>query len=139
MQRRSWQNNPSNNLPEIMESRSYTIIPTMADLQTTDSFKHAKTITKALHIVESMHTFKMASPKREFRTSKNRPERCKHTFLTLDSLVVIDESHVTMPQLRAMWGGDRVDSKAREFALLSKQLHRPPAYYTAFPAPLCSA
>lgn len=40
------------------------------------------------------------------RTAGTRPF-CLLDYFPEDYLMVIDESHVTMPQIRAMWGGDR--------------------------------
>ncbi len=40
------------------------------------------------------------------RKSGQRPF-CLLDFFPEDFLLVVDESHVTMPQIRAMWGGDR--------------------------------
>ncbi|WP_026996609.1 excinuclease ABC subunit UvrB [Flectobacillus major] len=45
------------------------------------------------------------------RKSGQRPF-CLLDFFPEDFLLVVDESHVTMPQIRAMWGGDRSRKEA---------------------------
>ena len=48
---------------------------------------------------------------------------CLLDYFPKDYLMVIDESHVTMPQLRAMWGGDR----ARKINLVDHAFRLPAA------------
>ena len=48
---------------------------------------------------------------------------CLLDYFPKDYLMVIDESHVTMPQLRAMWGGDR----ARKINLVEHAFRLPAA------------
>lgn len=48
---------------------------------------------------------------------------CLLDYFPQDYLIIIDESHVTMPQLRAMWGGDR----ARKINLVDNAFRLPAA------------
>ncbi len=56
-----------------------------------------------------------------------KPEEPPYTLLDYfpdDFLVIIDESHVTIPQIKAMWRGDR----ARKFNLIEHGFRLPSAY-----------
>ena len=56
------------------------------------------------------------------RTPGSRPF-CLLDYFPKDYLLVVDESHATMPQIRAMWGGDR----ARKTALIEYGFRLPSA------------
>ncbi|AIZ64786.1 excinuclease ABC subunit B [Hymenobacter sp. DG25B] len=49
---------------------------------------------------------------------------CLLDYFPKDFLLVVDESHVTMPQIRAMWGGDR----SRKAALIEYGFRLPSAF-----------
>ncbi len=56
------------------------------------------------------------------RKPESRPY-CLLDYLPKDAIVVIDESHATIPQIRAMWGGDR----ARKMVLVENGFRLPSA------------
>ena len=56
------------------------------------------------------------------RTPGSRPF-CLLDYFPDDYLMVMDESHATMPQIRAMWGGDR----SRKTALVEYGFRLPSA------------
>jgi len=56
------------------------------------------------------------------REANERPY-CLLDYFPKDYLMMIDESHVTMPQIRAMWGGDR----ARKMSLVDNAFRLPSA------------
>ena len=56
------------------------------------------------------------------RKPESRPY-CLLDYLPQDAIIVIDESHATIPQIRAMWGGDR----ARKMVLVENGFRLPSA------------
>ena len=44
-----------------------------------------------------------------------------------DFLVFVDESHVTLPQVRAMYNGDRPEGELQEYGFRRSQCSRQPA------------
>lgn len=56
------------------------------------------------------------------RTANERPY-CLLDYFPKDYLMMVDESHVTIPQIRAMWGGDR----ARKTSLVDNAFRLPSA------------
>jgi excinuclease ABC subunit B len=55
---------------------------------------------------------------------EDRPPYCLFDFFPKDFLVIVDESHITLPQLRGMYAGDR----SRKSALIEYGFRLPSAY-----------
>lgn len=56
--------------------------------------------------------------------AEDRPPYCLFDFFPKDFLVIVDESHITLPQLRGMYAGDR----SRKSALIEYGFRLPSAY-----------